>query len=271
MFSFYLGHFSLNAIYDKDVDRNNPRKDLFNSWVEQLGIGKKWIWCMIFIFWSFSFLGSIIHSMIYNKSLQFLVPIAIILAIVYSVPPLQLKGKAPWDLVIDLLSFGVLGPFFAIECILIIPPWQLVIPIILFSISTIAIVVLPTVMMDTTVDREHCYNTFSVKYGLENTMNVIKFFFIVQVSALAGFGILALLRANFLLLIIILLFPFGELNILGDLFFSDFVSEESAEVVVKRLMRSSLVFGIEIIAAVHFLNWLGLDFNQFFQEILSLL
>lgn len=120
MFFFFLGHFSLNSICDKVPDNFNPRKNNLNSWKEVHKINSKnIILFLIALFWIISIYLSFIFIFIYKFDLKLptIIIFSIIFSIIYSVPPIQVKGRAPFDMIINILSFGVLGSVFAIESI----------------------------------------------------------------------------------------------------------------------------------------------------------
>jgi 4-hydroxybenzoate polyprenyltransferase len=254
MVFFFLGHFSLNAIFDQDVDRANRRKNELNSWADSLNLDILWIWVMIIIFWVFSILGTIMYIFLYKSVFNLIFIIAaILLAIVYSVPPIQLKGRAPMDLFINQLSFGIIGPLFALESLgimLTIPLIGLVI-ILIISVSILSIVVLPTIMMDTSIDRLYGYNTFSVKYGMRNTVKVIWLYFgihLIPILLLIG---MSAAEKNILFLLMMISLIWGEAGYILILWKNP--SERSAEIVAALFTSSFFTGGIYLLVIVHIL------------------
>jgi 4-hydroxybenzoate polyprenyltransferase len=254
MVFFFLGHFSLNAIFDQDVDRANRRKNELNSWTDSFNLEMIWIWVMISIFWIFSILGTILYLFLYKSvfSLIFIIA-AILLAIGYSVPPIQLKGRAPMDLLINQLSFGIIGPLFALESLgimLTIPFLGLVI-ILVISVTILSIVVLPTIMMDTSIDKEFGYNTFSVRYGMRNTVKVIWLYFGIQLIPILLLIGISLAEKNILFLLMMIALILGEAGFILTLWKNP--SERSAEIVAALFTSSFFTGGIYLLIIVHIL------------------
>jgi hypothetical protein len=258
MFLFFLGHFSLNAVFDKEADSNNPRKSEFSSWNDSSGITVKMILIVIGIVWTSSIIGSIFYMLYFNSLLiPFFIFLAILLSVTYSVPPLQAKGRAPWDLIVDQVSFGILGPLFALESFVGIYSVSLfdVILLLSISISTLSIVVLPTIMMDTTIDRFYGYNTFSVRFGMKNTLKAIGFFLLIQILSLSIIAGISLVSGGLFFVIVIGLFLYTEIGMILPLWFNS--SERNANQVVKFLTFSFLQGGTTLLIVVNVTRFFG--------------
>ncbi len=254
MLFFFLGHFSLNAIFDQDVDRANYRKNELNSWTDSFNLELIWIWVMISIFWVFSILGAILYFFHYSSVLILIFIIAaILLAISYSVPPIQLKGHAPMDLFINQLSFGIIGPLFALESlgIMTIIPFIGLVIILVISVSILSIVVLPTIMMDTSIDKEYGYNTFSVRYGMRNTVKVIWIYFGIQLIPILFLIGISLTEKNLLFLLMMIALIWGEAGYILILWKTP--SERTAEIVAALFTASFFTGGIYLLIIVHIL------------------
>lgn len=269
MFFFFLGHFSINAIFDRDVDSVNRRKNALNSWIDSLDFQKKWIWVMIGFFWILSLLGAFLQIILFKTafSLIFII-IAIILAIAYSTPPLQIKGRAPLDLLVNQLSFGVIGPLFVLEILvggLQTIPIEWILILLLFSISTLSIVVLPTVASDYSVDREYGYKTFSVKYGLKKTIQTITIFFGIQLIPILLFSLTAIREGNLVFLIMMMALVYGEGNYI--LYFWYRPTEYHAELIATLFSSSLFTAGVILLVYIYIIPILPLFLLGFFVAI----
>jgi len=265
MFFFFLGHFSINAIFDRDVDSVNPRKNELNSWTDSLDFQKNWVWVMIGIFWILSLLGALLHTILFESDFTLIfIIIAIILAIAYSTPPLQIKGRAPLDLLVNQLSFGVIGPLFVLESLgggLQTIPIEWIISLLIFSISTLTIVVLPTVIMDTSVDKEYGYNTFSVKYGIKRTIQTITLFFGIQLVPILLFSVIAIREENLVFLIIMIALVYGEGSYVIYLWYRP--TEYHAELIATLFSSSLFTAGIILLVFIHLIPILPLFLGFF--------
>lgn len=252
MVFFFLGHFSINAIFDQDVDRANRRKNKLNSWVDSFNLDIVWIWIMICAFWIISILGALLYNILFKSLFIFIFIIAaILLAIGYSVPPIQLKGRAPLDLLTNQLSFGIIGPLFAIESSGFMRTlfFSDLVILLVISVSTLTIVVLPTIMMDTTIDKEYGYNTFSVRYGMRNTTKVIWLYFGTQLIPMLILTGLAISEKNLLFLLMMVFLIWGEFGFIATLWRNP--SERTAEIVAALFTASFFVGGIYLLVIVH--------------------
>ncbi|MFX0085943.1 MAG: UbiA family prenyltransferase [Candidatus Hodarchaeota archaeon] len=254
MFFFFLGHFSLNALFDRDADRANRRKNASNSWDESLNFKGEWIWILILVYWIISILGAFIHQIIFRSSfIIIMILIAIILAIAYSTPPIRVKGRAPMDLLINQFSFGIIGPLFAIESFGILHTFPLagLIILLIFSVSTLTIVVLPTIMMDTTIDKQYGYNTFSVKFGLRNAVKVTLLSLGIQLVCIVVFSAIAIYEENFLFILMMVALVTGESCFIFLLWRKP--TEKNAEFVASLFASSFLSGGIHLLVITHLL------------------
>ncbi|MHA2305771.1 MAG: UbiA family prenyltransferase, partial [Candidatus Hodarchaeales archaeon] len=254
MVFFFLGHFSLNAIYDQEVDRANRRKNELNSWADSFNLEVIWIWIMISIYWIISGIGAFIFYLLYNSIfLLIFILMAIVLAICYSVPPIQVKGRAPMDLFANQLSFGIIGPLFALESLRIMQtvPFSGIVIILIISVSILSIVVLPTIMMDTSIDRDFGYNTFSVKYGMKNTVKVIWLFFVIQLIPVTFLIGMSLAEENLLFFLMMISLIWGEAGFILILWKNP--SERIAEIVAALFTSSLFTGGIYLLIIVHIL------------------
>ena len=242
------------AIFDQDVDRANRRKNELNSWADSLNLNLIWIWVIISISWVIQHFRSNSVFFLYKSvfSLIFIIA-AILLAIGYSVPPIQLKGRAPMDLFINQLSFGIIGPLFALESLGILQtiPFIGLVIILIISVSILSIVVLPTIMMDTSIDREYGYNTFSVKYGMLNTVKVIWLYFGIQLIPIIFLIGMSLAEKNILFLLMMVSLIWGESGYLIMLWKKP--SEKTAEIVAALFTASFFTGGIYLLIIVHIL------------------
>jgi len=272
MFFFYLGHFSLNAIYDKEFDKMNPRKDHLNSWNDVSEIKSTfWIWSMIVVFWVISISISLFHTLLFISILPLIIVLAILLAICYSVPPLYVKGRAPWDIIVNICSFGILGPFFALSSFSseITLNFIEILLILLFSSSTLVIVIIPTILMDSEVDGYFGLNTFAVKYGKDQSLLLIKFSIILQVISLSLIGIEFFMHYNFIGVFVIFTFLFGERMILSPLFDLQ-LSNVKAGMVATDLFFSFLVSSCGLFFFILITRLTNFDLNSVIRSMLGL-
>ena len=221
---------------------------------------------MIGIFWILSLLGAFLHSILFKSAFTLIfIIIAIILAIAYSTPPLQIKGRAPLDLLVNQLSFGVIGPLFVLESLrggLQTIPIEWIIILLIFSISTLTIVVLPTIMMDTSVDKEYGYNTFSVKYGLKRTIQTITLFFGIQFVPILLFSVIAIREENLVFLIMMIALVYGEGSYVIYLWYRP--TEYHAELIATLFSSSLFTAGIILLVFIHLIPILPLFLGFFF-------
>lgn len=111
MLFFFLGHFSLNAICDKDADSINPRKNKLNSWVLESQLKSHHVFYLSYSFWIICILLSHFYWVLYDSLLiPLLISFAVLASHFYSFLSLELKGKAPMDLILNQASFGVIAP-----------------------------------------------------------------------------------------------------------------------------------------------------------------
>ncbi len=272
MIFFFLGHFSLNAIFDRDFDRINPRKNLLNSWSDDSEIKSvSWIWGMIVGFWVISISLSLLHSLLFKTILPLIIILSIIFAIGYSVPPLYVKGRAPWDIIINICSFGILGPLFVLNSfshVVILDLMEILI-LLMFSSSTLVIVVIPTILMDSEADGYFGLNTLAVKYGKDKSLLLIKICIIVQIISLSLIGIEFLGHHNFFGVLVILSFLFGERMILLPLFDLQ-LSNAKAGMVAANLFFGFLLGSSWLFFFIHITRIINIDFNSVIKALLGL-
>jgi 4-hydroxybenzoate polyprenyltransferase len=281
MFLFYLGHFSLNNYFDRKADSTNERKKIYNSW----SMNSRYLKLVLIILLTIYWVSSLIISVFLNNRNNFLfilIAIAIFFSIIYSTPPIKLKGKAPFDLILDLISFGILAPMFVIEIFLIPISMQNYFFLLLYMVLTVGIVVLPTIIMDTTNDKNNGLTTFSVRYGILRTIKLIRILYYLQVILSIMILVIFTLDRNYLAIFIMIMFLIGEKVIFGD-FFNKIIEfktklvngnytemEKCSEAMVNRLIASLFVAGIYLFALVTILNFLTLDMNQLINELFIL-
>lgn len=272
MLFFFLGHFSLNAIYDRDFDRVNPRKDFLNSWSDDSHIKSTfWIWSMIVFFWMVSISLSLLHSLLFEKLLPLIIILAILLAIGYSVPPLYVKGRAPWDIIINICSFGILGPLFVLSSFSTEITLEVleILVILLFSSSTLVVVVIPTILMDSEADGYFGLNTLAVKYSKDQILLLIKFCIIIQIISLSLIGIEFLGNYNFVGVFVIFSFLLGERMILSPLFDLQ-LSNAKAGMVATNLFFFFLISSCGLFIFILITRITNIDLNSLMKILLGL-
>ncbi|MCK4848692.1 MAG: UbiA family prenyltransferase [Candidatus Heimdallarchaeota archaeon] len=272
MLFFFLGHFSLNAIYDRDFDRVNPRKDFLNSWSDDSHIkSTSWIWSMIVFFWMVSISLSLLHSLLFEKLLPLIIILAILLAIGYSVPPLYVKGRAPWDIIINICSFGIIGPLFVLSSFsteITLHVLEILV-ILLFSSSTLVVVVIPTILMDSEADGYFGLNTLAVKYSKDQILLLIKFCIIIQIISLSLIGIEFLWNYNFVGVFVIVSFLLGERMILSPLFDLQ-LSNAKAGMVATNLFFFFLISSCGLFIFILITRITNIDLNSLIKILLGL-
>jgi hypothetical protein len=209
--------------------------------------------------------------LLFETVLPLIIILSIILAIGYSVPPLYVKGRAPWDIIINIGSFGILGPLFVLNSfsnVVILDLIEILI-LLMFSSSTLVIVVIPTILMDSEADGYFGLNTLAVRYGKDKNLLLIKICVVVQIISLSLIGIEFLGNYNFIGVFVILTFLFGERMILLPLF-DLHLSNAKAGMVAANLFFGFLLGSSWLFFFIHISRIINIDFNSVIKALLGL-
>ncbi len=200
IYAFAGGHFSLNAVFDKDSDADNPRRfSLRNPLVTSDLLTRKNIYLWVGLLW---FLPIPLNILFVPNALTFpKLPLAFAAyflalggSVAYSVPPLRFKARPFIDLTITVLIIGFFIPFY----IGLLGSSPLVNPTLLFygiilSLFLVAGIHLPTILTDLETDLKNGEMTTAVYLGLKNTSYLTSLAIIVRVL---GFAIINLTLMN---------------------------------------------------------------------------
>jgi 4-hydroxybenzoate polyprenyltransferase len=168
---FSSGAFSLNQIFDADVDRLTTRNTSFgpipnnNLPIASGKISKR----KATIFSIFLSILTLVISYFINFNIVFLTLFGILLFIFYSVPPIRLKSRSPFDAITNAIGFGVLCPAFGIlgfntfSFLIFTLPLFFILFILTFGLY------IPTTITDYKWDKKFKIKTFAVKYGIKNS------------------------------------------------------------------------------------------------------
>jgi hypothetical protein len=206
MYLIAMGHLSLNGLYDKATDSLNERNlSLQNPFAENKAKEKvllttKHVYIWVSFLWSIALIGNIFF-LPYNNVLKIMIAIAffsisITFSIIYSKPPLRLKGKPIIDLASTFLVFGLFFPLYSafitmnIEFTANVLNWTTYIPNeiiffgILFNIALLVGMHMPTVLGDLEFDKAAGDRTTAVFLGWENGSKITVLASLARTAAL---------------------------------------------------------------------------------------
>jgi len=164
--------------FDREVDRDNPRKRTLmflkprahSSAVMAVAIGL--------------FAASLAIAALISAVFLALSAVIVLLSLIYSTPPLRLKGRGGLDLLTNMLGFGVLCSLagFSIAAPLREYPWLWLVPMLL---GTGALFV-PTTLADVVSDGRNGVRTIAVALGVRRAIWLtIALLFLANVAILA--------------------------------------------------------------------------------------
>lgn len=200
IYAFACGHFSLNGFFDKGSDTLNPRRfSLRNPLVTSDLLSNRTIYLWVSFLWL-----SIIPLNIFfiPESLTFpklplafgSYALAVGGSIVYSVPPLRLKAKPFFDLIVTVLIIGIFIPFYiGLLGFDTIVDAKLLFYGILLCALLVAGIHLPTILTDLEVDKQVGEITTAVYLGWNKASYLTSVIIAVRV---AGFAVINILLMN---------------------------------------------------------------------------
>lgn len=194
MFLISMGHLSLNGLSDRVTDSLNERKmSLQNPFAESKNGEKnlltpKIVYIWVLFLWTLALILNVFF-LPYNNVLKIIIAIgffsfSIFFSIVYSLPPIRLKGKPIIDLLSTFLVFGVLFPLYSVfitlkidfvsNSLLIVSHISNIIIIfgIYFNVSLLVGMHMPTVLGDLEADKAAGDVTTAVYLGWKNGSRV---------------------------------------------------------------------------------------------------
>ncbi len=194
MFLIAMGHLSVNGLSDRVTDSLNERKfSLQNPFAEQKNGEKvlltpKIVYIWVSLLWLLALLLNILF-LPYNNLLKISIAIlffssSIIFSVIYSLPPIRLKGKPVIDLLSTFLVFGILFPVYSIFITMRINfisnslqvstyiPFDIMIFGIYFNVSMLVGMHMPTVLGDLEYDKAAGDNTTAVYLGWDKGSKV---------------------------------------------------------------------------------------------------
>lgn len=197
IYAFAGGHFSLNAVFDKDSDADNPRSfSLRNPLVTSDLLTPKNIYFWVGLLW---FLPIPLNILFVPNAFTFpKLPLAFIAyflaiggSITYSVPPLRFKAKPFIDLTITVLIIGFFIPIYiGLLGSEILVNTKLIFYGILLSLFLVAGIHLPTILTDYETDLKNGEMTTAVYLGVKKTSYLTS---VIIIARVAGFAIINLI------------------------------------------------------------------------------
>ncbi len=194
MFLISMGHLSLNGLSDKVTDSLNERKMSLQNPFAETKNGEKTVLTpkIVYIWVSFLWMIALLLNIFFlpfNNLLKIIVAVlfftsSIIFSIIYSLPPIRLKGKPIIDLLSTFLVFGVLFPLYSVfitvkieyisNALLIISHIDNLIILfgIYFNVSLLVGMHMPTVLGDLEADKAAGDVTTAVYLGWEKGSKV---------------------------------------------------------------------------------------------------
>jgi 4-hydroxybenzoate polyprenyltransferase len=202
-FLIVMGHFSLNNFFDIDTDRLNTRKiSMRNPFIEKNMVQAKhvymWVGMLLGLSWLLIIL-SFYQSFIKELVLTVVLMLSFSVSVVYSVPPLRLKGRPFLDLVSTSGIFGCVLPTWigllgaeirleGLSLIILFPiPLHVLLLIIVLAVLLINGIHLPTILIDLEYDKAAGDITTAVWLGQERTATVSA---LVVLLSITGMGII---------------------------------------------------------------------------------
>lgn len=162
----FLGGSTLlfNDYWDYDIDKISKRKSDFplakdlisRSTVLRLSLGFMFV--------------AIVLSLIISVLFAFLIGLCIFLSIIYSAPPIRVKSRPGWDLILNATGAGILcslagwivrEPLMEFPALWLIPMF-----------SGVGAIYLPTTIIDHDSDKEKGVDTIAVRLGKKNTFHL---------------------------------------------------------------------------------------------------
>ena len=200
IYAFACGHFSLNGFFDKESDTLNPRRiSLRNPLVSSDLLSNRTIYLWVSFLWLSIIplnLFFIPESLTFPKlPLAFgAYALAVGGSVIYSVPPLRLKSRPFFDLIVTVLIIGIFIPFYigllGFDTIVDI---KLLFYGVVLSILLVAGIHLPTILTDLEVDKKIGEVTTAVYLGWRKASYFTSVIICVRV---AGFAIVNIILMN---------------------------------------------------------------------------
>lgn len=148
-----------NDVQDLEADKHNPRRSK-SPLVRALVTPRQAIWGAVGLAATGLLLAALIHAVFFA-----IMAACLFLSWAYSAPPLRLKGRAGFDVLVNVLGVGVLCTLAGWSLARPVTdfPWPyLVQPILLLAAAYV-----PTTMVDLPYDAEYGFHTISVKLGIQ--------------------------------------------------------------------------------------------------------
>lgn len=133
--------------------------------------------------------------------------------------------------------------------------------ILTFSISSLVIVVLPTIIMDINCDKQFGINTFAVKYGINFTTNIIVISIFIQIITLFILALLFLLNSYFVGIFVIIIFLIGEKFVFSQIKYLG-MKPKLAEHIANRLTFGYLIGGTFLLIILKLLYFFEINIDK---------
>ncbi len=229
--------------FDRDIDRDNPRKNTlpFQKAPARAGVI---LGSAVLLFVLSLVLAALISPVFFALSM-----VIVVLSLVYSTPPLRLKGRGGMDLATNMVGFGVVCSLagFSIAAPISEYPWLWLVVMVL---GTGALYV-PTTVADIYSDGKNGVRTVAVKLGIPSSVKLS-----MVLLLLANIAIVALGLGNYLYDVEVLLWvwPFSVLEFVPLLYL---LRRRDIDDVIKVLfaLSSLMALGTFMLALNHVGIW----------------
>lgn len=153
-----------NDYWDYDADRKNPRRK--GSPLVRRLVSPRQAHLAALVLSA----GGLVAAAWVNLTFFVFMALSLALSIAYSAPPLRLKARAPWDLLVNAAGIGIGCTLagWSIARPWLEFPWPFVVQGVLVSVG----VYLPSVMVDHEADKAARLDTFAVRFGMQRTFLV---------------------------------------------------------------------------------------------------
>lgn len=292
MYLIAMGHLSLNGLSDAKTDSLNERKSSLqnpfaeNKTNEKNVLTPKIVYVWVGVLWVITLILNILF-LPYNNSAKILVAIiffsfSIFFSIIYSMPPIRLKGRPIIDLLSTFLIFGLLFPVYSFFITMRIDfsstglsfstyiPFDIIIFGIYFNISLLVGMHMPTVLGDLEADKGAGDVTTAVYLGWEKGSKLTVIASLARTLGLT-ITVTSLLYLQYLSINIFAIVPY--LLALPDLYYDYYLwkrcNRQSAVNLWKSIIATSAAGGF-VIGYLYFTKNPAY-LRQYFQPLLQIL
>jgi chlorophyll synthase len=229
--------------FDRDADRDNPRKSSLPFYKRPAKPSTILLSAMGI------FVASLALAALISKVFLAISVLIIVLSLLYSTPPVRLKGRPGLDLATNMVGFGVLCSLagFSLAAPLGEYPWLWLVPMVLGS----GALYVPTTVADIYSDGKNGVTTTAVRLGIPRAMKVA-----ILLLVLANVAILSLGLVDYLYSpgVSYRLWPMSILELLP---FWYLLESQDIELVIKVLFITSslMAIGTFLLALNHVGLW----------------